>query len=424
MRFPKARATTPALVRHISADPDRRGWWLAAPARGCLAAALLAGTLAFTFAPGAPAGPGAPGRPMATAPGAPTGLTAAAAGSSQVTLSWTAPASTGGASLILYQIYEGTSPTALSMLGSVSAASTNTTLTGLGKGTVYYFAVAAQNSAKLSGPMSSTVSFPNRQTINFGPLSGGVKAGASFRVSATASSGLPVSFQSGTPGVCTVAHGTDGVTTRAPGTCTITASQAGDSAWLPATPVTRSLLVSPVAPVRKTQTISFRKPHRYRAGQHFAVSASATSGLQVFFHSGTQAVCTVAGSTVTAVAPGRCTITASQPGNKDWLAASPVTRSFRVKPALFAGKPASHAPLWLVIGVPAAAILAALVALLILRRRRPRPPAPTGQSVRVEPHPGPPRVVTVRTTGTGATHTVRVEPHPGTQITAVKETVP
>ena len=44
----------------------------------------------------------------ATLPGAPTGLTATG-GSTQVVLSWAAPASTGGSSVTSYNVYEGTS---------------------------------------------------------------------------------------------------------------------------------------------------------------------------------------------------------------------------------------------------------------------------------------------------------------------------
>jgi len=59
----------------------------------------------------------------------------------------------------------------------------------------------------------------------------------------------------------------------------------------------------------------------------FAVSATASSGLTVSFSSSTPSVCTVAGSTVTAVGVGTCSITASQAGNVNYSAATPVTQS-------------------------------------------------------------------------------------------------
>ena len=51
------------------------------------------------------------------------------------------------------------------------------------------------------------------------------------------------------------------------------------------------------------------------------------------FASNTPVVCTVAGTTVTIVAAGTCSITASQAGNPDFLAATPVTQSFAVATA-------------------------------------------------------------------------------------------
>jgi hypothetical protein len=40
------------------------------------------------------------------------------------------------------------------------------------------------------------------------------------------------------------------------------------------------------------------------------------------------------------------------------------------------------------------------------------------------PEPGPPGQVSVRNTGTAATHTVRIDPNPGTSITTIEEAQP
>jgi len=61
-------------------------------------------------------------------------------------------------------------------------------------------------------------------------------------VSATASSGLLVSFASSTPGTCTVSGTT--VTIVAAGPCTITAAQAGDGTWSPAPAVSQTVSVA------------------------------------------------------------------------------------------------------------------------------------------------------------------------------------
>jgi outer membrane protein OmpA-like peptidoglycan-associated protein len=50
----------------------------------------------------------------------------------------------------------------------------------------------------------------------------------------------------------------------------------------------------------------------------------------VAFASTTPAVCTVSGATVTLLAPGTCTVAASQDGNGTYAAAAPVSRSFQV----------------------------------------------------------------------------------------------
>jgi sugar lactone lactonase YvrE len=80
------------------------------------------------------------------------------------------------------------------------------------------------------------------QTITFLPLNSVTLISPPFPVSATASSGLPVSFASNTPGVCTVSG--DEVTMAGAGTCSITASQPGNSTWPAATPVTQTFTVS------------------------------------------------------------------------------------------------------------------------------------------------------------------------------------
>jgi hypothetical protein len=93
--------------------------------------------------------------------------------------------------------------------------------------------------AALTGPKALTP-----QTISFEPLSAVNLGAAPFPVSATASSGLAVSFTSTTTGVCTVAGNT--VTVAAAGLCSITASQAGNSTYAAAAPVTQSFSVGAI----------------------------------------------------------------------------------------------------------------------------------------------------------------------------------
>jgi hypothetical protein len=82
------------------------------------------------------------------------------------------------------------------------------------------------------------------QTITFGTLGTKVLGQAAFTVSATASSGLVVTFTSTTPTVCT-STGTNGktITMKKIGICSIQAAQAGNTVYAPATSVVRSFLV-------------------------------------------------------------------------------------------------------------------------------------------------------------------------------------
>jgi hypothetical protein len=87
-----------------------------------------------------------------TVPGAPT-LTSATAGSGQVSLAWTAPASNGGSAITGYRVYRSTSAggeTLYTSLGNV----TSYTDVGLANGTTYYYKVAAVNSVG-TGPLSN-----------------------------------------------------------------------------------------------------------------------------------------------------------------------------------------------------------------------------------------------------------------------------
>ncbi len=74
------------------------------------------------------------------------------------------------------------------------------------------------------------------QTITFNDP-GNVNFGTTTPLNATATSGLPVTFQSSTPNTCEIRNGNQ-VFAKAPGTCSIEANQPGDAAFLPAPAVT------------------------------------------------------------------------------------------------------------------------------------------------------------------------------------------
>jgi uncharacterized repeat protein (TIGR03803 family) len=167
---------------------------------------------------------------------------------------------------------------------------------------------------------------PASQTIAFGALPNQPYGAAPFMVSATASSGLAVSFNSQTTPVCKVSGTT--VTLVTVGTCTIQATQAGNADYTAAAPVDQSFQVTPLG-----QTIDFGALSNQPYGAPpFTVGATASSGLKVTFKSLTNPVCRVSGTTVTLAAGGACTIQANQPGNADYAAAAPVDQTFQVTP--------------------------------------------------------------------------------------------
>ncbi len=167
------------------------------------------------------------------------------------------------------------------------------------------------------------------QTITFGAIANQTYGTAPFTLSATASSGLAVSFASTTTPVCTVSGTT--ATLVNVGSCTIQATQAGNVDYAAATPVNQSFMVTQLG-----QTVTFGALSNLGLGSApFTLSATASSGLPVSFASTTSEVCTVSGATVTLAALGTCTIEAMQGGNVYYAAAAPVDQSFQVIPADF-----------------------------------------------------------------------------------------
>ncbi|MGB0109500.1 MAG: hypothetical protein WBP52_13460 [Terriglobales bacterium] len=88
----------------------------------------------------------------------------------------------------------------------------------------------------------------------------------------------------------------------------------------------------PVTLVQASQTIIFGalSNQALLGTAPLALSATASSGFAVSFGPTTPAVCTVSSATVTLVGAGTCTIQATQAGNTNYAAATPVNQSFQV----------------------------------------------------------------------------------------------
>jgi hypothetical protein len=159
------------------------------------------------------------------------------------------------------------------------------------------------------------------QTITFNPPAQIAYGDPPHELTATTSSGLPVSYSAS--GACSVS-GND-LTTTAIGTCTVTASQAGDESYYPATSVTRNITIS-----KRSQTIAFNPlPNRIIGDPAFGLVATASSGLPVSFSA--VGVCSVTSGIVQMNAVGDCTITASQMGDAEYNPAASVARTFEVR---------------------------------------------------------------------------------------------
>ncbi len=217
------------------------------------------------------------------------------------------------------------------LIGSAIQTSSPYTInaTGLSTGIHSFTAVYSGDGASngfTSSALTVTVVALQPQTITFGTLNDQKLNASVPALSATASSGLTVAFTSNSAAVCTVS-GT-AVTLVAIGTCSITASQAGNGTYAAASSVTRTLVVSAAL---ISQTISFTQPaDTALVAGPVALTATASSGLPVSFASNTMAVCTVSSASVTLVAVGQCSITASQAGDSNYNAATTVTKTFAV----------------------------------------------------------------------------------------------
>ena len=167
---------------------------------------------------------------------------------------------------------------------------------------------------------------PAGQTITFGTLADRTYGDAPYSLTATTDSGLTVSYASSDPAVASVSGNT--VTLLKAGSTTITASQLGDGNHNAATPVAQTLTVNKAA-----QTITFGTlADRTYGDAPFDLTATADSGLTVSYASSDPAVASASGNTVTLLKAGSTTITASQLGDGNHNAASPVAQTLTVKP--------------------------------------------------------------------------------------------
>jgi hypothetical protein len=170
-----------------------------------------------------------------------------------------------------------------------------------------------------------TINKAPQTIVNFAPPATKSILDGSFALSATASSGLSVSFSTSVPTVASIGVGNI-VNIVSVGSTVLTASQAGNENYLPAPSVPKTLQIG-----KADQTIAWTQPFAAPAvGSVFTLAATASSGLPVSYATSNSAVATITGNILTIVAAGDVTITATQGGDDKYNAASPVARSLSI----------------------------------------------------------------------------------------------
>jgi hypothetical protein len=247
--------------------------------------------------------------------------------------------------------------------GVCSVSGATVTFTGAGTCTVdadqpgdANYLAAAQ--AQQSFPVTLV---PQAVSFSSTPPAAAVVGDPAYTIAASASSGLAVSFSlaAGSTGICTLTGSS--VSFVGAGTCTIDADQPGNSTYQPATQVQQSFTV--VAPSASPQSITFTSTAPSAAtvgGASYAVSAAASSGLAVTYtiDAASSSVCSLAGTTVSFIGTGTCTIDTDQSGNASYLAAPQVQQSFAVGLASQAISFTSTAPSGVIAGDPAYTVTA------------------------------------------------------------------
>ena len=210
------------------------------------------------------------------------------------------------------------------------ATLTGSKLTFTGAGTVVLTASQAGNDNFTAASVSQTIVISKApQTLTFAPMIDRPTGSAPFLLSGSASSGLPVHFQLlGGPAAIS---GNLLTLTGATGTVSIRATQSGDANFGDAGFVDQSFEVFEGVPALLPQVISFNPlPARAANEAPFNVAATSTSGLSVTL-TVTSGPAGISGGLVTlSGATGTVVITATQPGNANFLPAKPVVQSFKV----------------------------------------------------------------------------------------------
>ena len=227
-------------------------------------------------------------------------------------------------------------PVSFSLVSGPATLSGNS-LSITGVGNVLVAARQAGNALyQTATPVTNTIVVGRAdQTISFAQLPNISYTTGTIALSATASSTLPVTF-SVASGPATVSGNTMSIT--GVGTVAIIARQVGNANYNSAPPITNSFTVG-----QSTETITFAAlPNISYTTTPITLSATCSSGLAVTF-AVASGPATISGNNLTITGVGNVSVTASQAGSANYVAATPVSRTFTVGKATqtitFAGIP-------------------------------------------------------------------------------------
>jgi hypothetical protein len=176
---------------------------------------------------------------------------------------------------------------------------------------------ATQATLSITTLTTSTKAYPYSQALSI-TTSGGSGSGTTTFAIASGGSASGCALSNSTA--------TATITATTVGTCLIQATKAADSTYDEITSAAATFIFD-----KASQSITFTTPSPMTfGGSNQSITPTASSSLTVTLTSTTTGICTVAGFVITAVGSGTCSITASQAGNSNYLAAFNVVRTFGI----------------------------------------------------------------------------------------------
>lgn len=238
-----------------------------------------------------------------------------------------------------YEVASGSLPTGLSLNSDTGVLSGTPTAAAS-----YTFAVKATNLVTDTVVTGTSNTVVISDVAPSAPATVSASAGnaqVTVEVTGASSGGVPTQFNvTGSPsGSCTITS-LSGSGSAKTGSCTISSLTNGTAYTFSATAqnsvgTSSSTSATAVTPSASSQTITYAGAGDTALSTgSVSVTASASSGLPVTLTSTTTGVCTVSGTspnfTLTLLAEGTCSTTASQAGDSTYTAATSVIRSFNV----------------------------------------------------------------------------------------------